>query len=253
MSRSMHRSPPPRPRNLEPLLASPASAWQLQSVASEEHILHSRVVRALSTIPQGHEGSEGSETGGSAGSEDDEVAAAAVRRERLPLSHTEPDQAQAASPVSASRRGPQEIDGWWATSGPPELDAARAPLPDQRLGGPLPVAPRASRLQQHAPSPLRASASGGIEDDYHRSGGAGGAAVDSVAGSRSRSASPPLSPRRRQLSSPWQSAAVQRTQDLRARSFAVWTDVIAPTARTCLLYTSPSPRDQRGSRMPSSA
>ena len=24
-------------------------------------------------------------------------------------------------------------------------------------------------------------------------------------------------------------------------------------ARTCLLYTSPSPRDQRGSRMPSSA
>ena len=232
LSRSIHRSPPPRPRNLELLLASPASAWQLQSVASEEHILHSRVVRALSTIPQGHEGSEGSETGGSAGSEDDEVAAAAVRRERLPLSHTEPDQAQAASPVSASRRGPQEIDGWWASGGRPELDAARAPLPDQRLDGPLPVATRASRLQQHAPSPLRASASGGIEDDYHRSGVAGGAAVDSVASSRSRSASPPLSPRRRQLSSPWQSAAVQRTQDLRARSFAVWTDVIAPTART---------------------
>ena len=28
---------------------------------------------------------------------------------------------------------------------------------------------------------------------------------------------------------------------------------ILPTANTCLLYTSPSPRDQRGSRMPSSA
>ena len=27
----------------------------------------------------------------------------------------------------------------------------------------------------------------------------------------------------------------------------------APTNSTCLLYTSPSPRDQRGSRMPSSA
>ena len=27
----------------------------------------------------------------------------------------------------------------------------------------------------------------------------------------------------------------------------------APSARACLLYTSPSPRDQRGSRMPSSA
>ena len=27
----------------------------------------------------------------------------------------------------------------------------------------------------------------------------------------------------------------------------------APGAWTCLLYTSPSPRDQRGSRMPSSA
>ena len=28
---------------------------------------------------------------------------------------------------------------------------------------------------------------------------------------------------------------------------------IAPWAKACLLYTSPSPRDQRGSRMPSSA
>ena len=30
-------------------------------------------------------------------------------------------------------------------------------------------------------------------------------------------------------------------------------NLIDPEARTCLLYTSPSPRDQRGSRMPSSA
>ena len=28
---------------------------------------------------------------------------------------------------------------------------------------------------------------------------------------------------------------------------------LSVTRRTCLLYTSPSPRDQRGSRMPSSA
>ena len=28
---------------------------------------------------------------------------------------------------------------------------------------------------------------------------------------------------------------------------------LSPAPRTCLLYTSPSPRDQRGSRMPSSA
>ena len=32
----------------------------------------------------------------------------------------------------------------------------------------------------------------------------------------------------------------------------VWSDVKAGD-RPCLLYTSPSPRDQRGSRMPSSA
>ena len=30
-------------------------------------------------------------------------------------------------------------------------------------------------------------------------------------------------------------------------------DDIVDTTRSCLLYTSPSPRDQRGSRMPSSA
>ena len=33
-----------------------------------------------------------------------------------------------------------------------------------------------------------------------------------------------------------------------AEKQAVWDDLVA-----CLLYTSPSPRDQRGSRMPSSA
>ena len=32
-----------------------------------------------------------------------------------------------------------------------------------------------------------------------------------------------------------------------------YTEVTGSCNRTCLLYTSPSPRDQRGSRMPSSA
>ena len=31
------------------------------------------------------------------------------------------------------------------------------------------------------------------------------------------------------------------------------TNLVAPASTPCLLYTSPSPRDQRGSRMPSSA
>ena len=31
------------------------------------------------------------------------------------------------------------------------------------------------------------------------------------------------------------------------------TDIVKPQSKDCLLYTSPSPRDQRGSRMPSSA
>ena len=34
---------------------------------------------------------------------------------------------------------------------------------------------------------------------------------------------------------------------------SAWDENIAPVANICLLYTSPSPRDQRGSRMPSSA
>ena len=33
----------------------------------------------------------------------------------------------------------------------------------------------------------------------------------------------------------------------------VWKAHICQECETCLLYTSPSPRDQRGSRMPSSA
>ena len=36
-------------------------------------------------------------------------------------------------------------------------------------------------------------------------------------------------------------------------AFMVATLLIMGTYNTCLLYTSPSPRDQRGSRMPSSA
>ena len=35
--------------------------------------------------------------------------------------------------------------------------------------------------------------------------------------------------------------------------YAVWKTEHKPNANSCLLYTSPSPRDQRGSRMPSSA
>ena len=34
---------------------------------------------------------------------------------------------------------------------------------------------------------------------------------------------------------------------------AVFLDLTLKTTNACLLYTSPSPRDQRGSRMPSSA
>ena len=35
--------------------------------------------------------------------------------------------------------------------------------------------------------------------------------------------------------------------------FATWCPTCAKQQKACLLYTSPSPRDQRGSRMPSSA
>ena len=46
----------------------------------------------------------------------------------------------------------------------------------------------------------------------------------------------------------WRAAVL----DLRARAAALAAAVAAARA-ACLLYTSPSPRDQRGSRMPSSA
>ena len=38
-----------------------------------------------------------------------------------------------------------------------------------------------------------------------------------------------------------------------ARGFEVWHYDVATLAYDCLLYTSPSPRDKRQSRMPSSA
>ena len=43
-------------------------------------------------------------------------------------------------------------------------------------------------------------------------------------------------------------------EDVESRSMgAGGEDLIMARAASCLLYTSPSPRDQRGSRMPSSA
>ena len=52
-------------------------------------------------------------------------------------------------------------------------------------------------------------------------------------------------------------SAAQREEDRRkmARALrnATWSIVSSEPASSCLLYTSPSPRDQRGSRMPSSA
>ena len=38
-----------------------------------------------------------------------------------------------------------------------------------------------------------------------------------------------------------------------ASQMGAFEDIFAVRTETCLLYTSPSPRDQRGSRMPSSA
>ena len=38
-----------------------------------------------------------------------------------------------------------------------------------------------------------------------------------------------------------------------AVAFGIFTHGMIPLSTDCLLYTSPSPRDQRGSRMPSSA
>ena len=39
---------------------------------------------------------------------------------------------------------------------------------------------------------------------------------------------------------------------LKSRDFPI-NEIVAIASKSCLLYTSPSPRDQRGSRMPSSA
>ena len=41
--------------------------------------------------------------------------------------------------------------------------------------------------------------------------------------------------------------------DAKIRELQSLRDTLSHLAETCLLYTSPSPRDQRGSRMPSSA
>ena len=40
---------------------------------------------------------------------------------------------------------------------------------------------------------------------------------------------------------------------VKADKIAISADISGRVVRVCLLYTSPSPRDQRGSRMPSSA
>ena len=44
-----------------------------------------------------------------------------------------------------------------------------------------------------------------------------------------------------------------RADELQWQVTVDWIDVISTQYAICLLYTSPSPRDQRGSRMPSSA
>ena len=46
---------------------------------------------------------------------------------------------------------------------------------------------------------------------------------------------------------------VNSTGDYQAKGFDVLVNKKFNSLSTCLLYTSPSPRDQRGSRMPSSA
>ena len=64
-------------------------------------------------------------------------------------------------------------------------------------------------------------------------------------------------PRRNHLKTDSRDREATRTMGA-SRDFTTGIDTGAPTAlrerpSTCLLYTSPSPRDQRGSRMPSSA
>ena len=50
---------------------------------------------------------------------------------------------------------------------------------------------------------------------------------------------------------PWQTTMVARHEDRPKAKFFI--DNLFDDFISCLLYTSPSPRDQRGSRMPSSA
>ena len=49
------------------------------------------------------------------------------------------------------------------------------------------------------------------------------------------------------------SSSSSSTYPLRVKSIDALSSTTTPRKKTCLLYTSPSPRDQRGSRMPSSA
>ena len=48
-------------------------------------------------------------------------------------------------------------------------------------------------------------------------------------------------------------AVIVTVASMQLEGGAQWTLIIAGMVIGCLLYTSPSPRDQRGSRMPSSA
>ena len=48
-------------------------------------------------------------------------------------------------------------------------------------------------------------------------------------------------------------ASAEGTRDTSENSVDSVVTSTASSSNTCLLYTSPSPRDQRGSRMPSSA
>ena len=49
------------------------------------------------------------------------------------------------------------------------------------------------------------------------------------------------------------SVCIRRASRVEPTDQGKWMDDLSLTDNGCLLYTSPSPRDQRGSRMPSSA
>ena len=61
--------------------------------------------------------------------------------------------------------------------------------------------------------------------------------------------------RRKLAGDPEDKAQLQQVLELRTAQYAYWIELLGELDdySTCLLYTSPSPRDQRGSRMPSSA